>query len=383
MSNITKLYVYYFLGSLNMWMVVYILYLLDRGFSMTQVTLLGSEFWLVLVLFEIPTGSVADKVGKKASLMCACILSCIGLICFGLSRTFAAVLISYTIWAIGVTFESGASSAFLYDSLKEMGREEEYTKIMGVGMSVSFISASIGSVAAGFLATIRLNVPILVMGGIYACMFVLTLTFTEPKIPRISESYLKHVKSSLQYASTHPQVRAILIYYSLVFSVLWMMQVFYQPYLKGVGFAVSSIGIIYLCMRLLGAAASFMSARIKAYLGEWTWLKLLPFMLTAVIYVLGFITSKVGVIFIATISFLSAVSSPIIGAYINKRIPSERRATILSLMGLFSSLVMIPTEPVLGRCADLFGLNNTFYIAATAFLPLVTVVLLFWRRHKE
>ncbi|MBU7009097.1 MAG: hypothetical protein HXS46_00285 [Theionarchaea archaeon] len=49
MSNILKFYVYFFLGRLNMWMVIYILYLLNRGFSMTQVTLLGSVFWLVSV----------------------------------------------------------------------------------------------------------------------------------------------------------------------------------------------------------------------------------------------------------------------------------------------------------------------------------------------
>ncbi len=383
MSNILKFYVYFFLGRLNMWMVVYILYLLDRGFSMTQVTILGSVFWFILVVFEIPTGSVADKVGKKASLLCSCALSSIGLIFFGISHTFVAVLGAYTVWAIGVTFESGAASAFLYDSLKEMGREEEYTKIMGGVMSVSFISASIGSVAAGFLGSISLSLPILATGGISALMFLITLTFKEPEIERTSESYLKHVKSSVQYASKHPQVKAIIIYYALVFSVLWMLQIFYQPYLRNLGYAVGFIGIIYFLRKLLGACAAAVSAKFKDYVGEWTWLKLLPFLLAGSIFFMGVSTTKVGVSFIFAHSFLSAVSTPIVSGYINKRIPSEKRATILSLMNLVNSLVMIPTEPLLGRCADLFGLGNTFYITAAAFLPLTIVVLLFWRQHAE
>lgn len=383
MSNILKLYLYFFLGRLNMWMVISVLYLLNRGFSMTQITLLGSVFWLVLVLFEIPTGSVADKVGRKASLMCACVLSSIGMIYFGISKTFVSVLISYIIWAIGVTFESGAASAFLYDSLKEMGREEEYTKFMGGAMSISFISASIGAVAAGFLGSIQLNVPILLNGGITIIMFFITLTFKEPEITRTSEPYLRHVKSSIQYASKHPQVRSIILYYALVFSILWILQVFYQPYLKNLGFVVGYIGIIYFLMKLVGAAASAMSAKFKDYVGEWTWLKLLPFVLAGSIFFMGMSTTRIGVSFIFVNSFLHAISTPIISAYVNKRIPSEKRATILSLMSLVNSFAMIFTEPLLGHSVDLFGLGTTFHIAATAFLSLAVIVLLYWWKYIE
>jgi len=382
-SNILKLYLYFFLGRLNMWMVISVLYLLNRGFSMTQITLLGSVFWLVLVLFEIPTGSVADKVGRKASLMCACVLSSIGMIYFGISKTFVSVLISYIIWAIGVTFESGAASAFLYDSLKEMGREEEYTKFMGGAMSISFISASIGAVAAGFLGSIQLNVPILLNGGITIIMFFITLTFKEPEITRTSEPYLRHVKSSIQYASKHPQVRSIILYYALVFSILWILQVFYQPYLKNLGFVVGYIGIIYFLMKLVGAAASAVSAKFKDYVGEWTWLKLLPFVLAGSIFFMGMSTTRIGVSFIFVNSFLHAISTPIISAYVNKRIPSEKRATILSLMSLVNSFAMIFTEPLLGHSVDLFGLGTTFHIAATAFLSLAVIVLLYWWKYIE
>jgi len=374
---------YFFLGRLNMWMVVYILYLLDRGFSMTQVTILGSIFWLVLVVFEIPTGSVADKVGKKASLLCSCALSAVGLIFFSVAHSFTAVLISYTIWAIGVTFESGAASAFLYDSLKELGREEEYTKIMGGALSVSFISASIGSVAAGILGEIGLHVPILATGLISAVMFFLTLTFHEPTVARTTESYLLHVKSSIHYASHHPQVKAVICYYALAFSMLWMLQVFYQPYLQNVGFAVSLIGIIYFFRKLISAAASAVAAQVQERVGEWNWLNMFPFLLAGSIIAMGFTTTRVGVSLIFIHSFLSAVSTPIISGYINKRLPSEKRATILSLMNLCNSLVMIPTEPLLGWCADHYGLSSTFHITGLAFLPLIITVLWFWRQHTQ
>jgi len=141
-GNINKFYIYFFLGRLNLWLPIYILYLLGRNFSMTQITLLDSMFWLVMVVFEVPTGAVADKWGKKHSLIFSCILTSGGLACFGLARTYVLVLLAYFLWAVGVTFESGALSAFLYDSLKNIGKEAEYGKFMGRGMSLALIALS-------------------------------------------------------------------------------------------------------------------------------------------------------------------------------------------------------------------------------------------------
>ncbi len=378
-GNIRKLYVYYFLSRLNLWAPIFILYLLDRGFSMTQITLLDAVFWLIMMVFEVPTGAVADKWGKKQSLIFSCILIAAGLFIFGLAKTYIVVLLAYFLWAVGVTFESGALSAFLYDSLKSMGREAEYSKFAGRGMSIALIAASIGSVTAGYLGKIFLGLPILASSAVAFLMLFITLTFKEPKIEKNKiESYFLHVKESFGYSWRHPQLRTLLLFYAFTYAAFWVIGIFYQPFLKNLGIDVEIIGIIYLGLTLIGAAGASLASRYESLTGESGFFMSMPLIFVISLCFMGIFNNSFVISFLFVNSFFKGTFWPIMGKYLNERIPSERRATILSLTSLLWSFVMIPSEPVFGYLADRFSLNISILILAAAYSAIITGILVYW-----
>lgn len=378
-GNINKFYIYFFLSRLNLWLPIYILYLLGRNFSMTQITLLDSMFWLVMVVFEVPTGAVADKWGKKHSLIFSCILTAGGLACFGLAKTYVLVLLAYFLWAVGVTFESGALSAFLYDSLKNIGKEAEYSKFVGRGMSIALIASSIGSVTAGVLGGISLALPIFVSSVIAIVMLCIALTFREPEIERKEkESYFTHVKESLGYSWKHPQLRTLLFFYAFTFSAIWIIGIFYQPYLKNLGIRVEIVGVIYLFATLLAAAGASLASRFESITGESGFLISIPVIFVFSYLFMGFLHSLVAISFIFAVSFFRGAFWPIMSKYLNKRIPSERRATIISLASLMYSVIMIPSEPVFGNLADRFSLNISIIILAVVYGIIASIIVGFW-----
>lgn len=108
-KNIRRFYLFRFLADLQLWMPIWVIYLReDRDLSLTQITALDAPFWLVMVLAEVPTGAVADRFGRRASLASGVALNCVALFVFGIADSYALLLGSYILWATSLTLCSGA-----------------------------------------------------------------------------------------------------------------------------------------------------------------------------------------------------------------------------------------------------------------------------------
>src|SRR4051812_21577355 len=96
-GNIRKSYIYRFLMNFQLWWPIWVIYLLrDRGLSFTQITLLDTPFFVLIVLAEVPTGAVADRFGRRTSLMLASSLFAVAIFVFGIANNYAIILVSYT-----------------------------------------------------------------------------------------------------------------------------------------------------------------------------------------------------------------------------------------------------------------------------------------------
>src|SRR5215207_9410627 len=123
-ANVRRFYLYAFFIQFQLWFPIWVVYLQEkRGFSLTQVTAVDIAFWLVIVLAEMPTGAVADRWGRKTSLLLGAISFATAIFFFGLADSFWSVLVTYVIWGVSMTLASGADAAFLYDSLVPLNRE--------------------------------------------------------------------------------------------------------------------------------------------------------------------------------------------------------------------------------------------------------------------
>ncbi len=130
-SNIWKFNLFSFLFRFIMYLPFIIYYFQDLGFSLTKIALLASAISITLFIFEIPSGYIADRFGRKNSIIASVIFYLISMSILYSATSFFMIAISHVVWGIASSFFSGADSAFLYDTLLVMKKEDTYKKVEG------------------------------------------------------------------------------------------------------------------------------------------------------------------------------------------------------------------------------------------------------------
>ena len=163
-----------------------VLFYQERGLSFTQIMTLAAIHYIVTALAEVPTGVVADRWGRKYSLIIGSFGVSIASFILALSYSFSVFAIGFLCWAVSASFISGADSALLYDTLLTLKRERDYHALEGKATSIVLITISVGQICGGLLANIGLVIPVLATGIIVLISGVIATTFEEPNIHQTS-----------------------------------------------------------------------------------------------------------------------------------------------------------------------------------------------------
>jgi MFS family permease len=385
-ANIARYFAFETLQSFQLWFPIWIIYLQQqRHLSLTEITLLDTPFFLIQVLAEVPTGAVADRFGRKTSLLLGAAITTVGVFVFGVAENYPIILVSYVFWGVGMTLQSGADQAFLYDSLKLLGREAEYSRIFGranaFAMTASIVASVLGSPIA---ARTSLAFPVVVSSFIYGASALVALTFKEP--PQLAErpTYLQTVTDGIGQVARRPVLILVMVFGVTAGLTFFVAQYFMQPFLKGHGASTASLGLIMLPQRLASVAASFGAHRVEQRLGSWRALALTP-----VISILGCAglaawDSIYAFAFIPLISAAGTTRLLLVSHYINQRIGSEHRATVVSIYALLTALSASLCAPLFGYLADSHSLRFLYGSVATfAAVTLPFIVLLWWRAERR
>ena len=182
-SNIPKFFICQALYNFMLFLPVWVIFLQEKhGLSLTQVTLLDSAFWLTMVLTEVPTGAVADTLGRKQSQIIGMALTTGSILLFGLAPNYPLLLLANSLWAFAITFISGADMAFFYDTLRELDRETEYPKYRGWLSAVVLASIAISSALGGLLGEFNLGVTFLATAALTFLGLIFVLCLKEPTL---------------------------------------------------------------------------------------------------------------------------------------------------------------------------------------------------------
>jgi predicted MFS family arabinose efflux permease len=380
-ANIWKTYAFQLLQSFQLWWPIWVLYLTDfRGFSLTQVSGLEALFWVVIVLGEVPTGAVADRFGRKVSLMLGAACVVVAVVVFGVASNYWIVLASYVAWAFGLTFQSGADAALTFESLRAVGREQDYPRVAGVGLGIFSLGTLAGMLAgAPLAASTDLQFPILASAGIAFVALLVAATYREPPEVEGEERlpYRTLVAESARTAWRQPPVRAMLLVSALLIGATNAAGIFAQPFLDHHDVPVRFFGLAQAPMRLAGIAGAVLAYRIVSTFGLRATLIAAPVIMTASYALLGGWNSVYAFGATTTIVMTSNVLMPVVNNYVNLRIPNNQRATILSFRQLLSSVIIASFQPGLGVIADTISLEAVF-IASAAFVAVTVPAALFY-----
>ena len=356
------------------------LFLLDAGLSNAQAFAANAFFTAGLVLFEIPTGVLADARGRRLSYLAGTVTLAVStllyLLMWRVHAPFWAWAVTSAFLGFGFTFFSGATQAWLVDALKATGFDGKLESVFAKGEIAEGVAMLTGSVAGGYIAQVTsLGVPYVIRAVILGITFVAAFILMrdigfEPKRgKRPIEETKRILRDSLKHGLGNPPVRWVMLASPFTDGV--SMYVFYamQPYLLQLYGNERAYGIAGLAAAIVAGAqivGGLLVSRVSRVFQRRTSLLLAATMVSVVILTLiGMLPNFwIAIALLVVWALMFAIVSPVRQAYLNGLIASERRATILSFDSLLGSSGGVVCQPLLGRAADVWSYPASYACSA-------------------
>ena len=369
-ANIKKYYFYKFFMSLSFWVPIFIIFFLDRGLNYTQIMMMGVITAVFQIGLEVPSGVYADYFGRKNCMAIAALCRAVNLIIFIFADHFITFAISAAIFGATLAFASGSTSAFIYDTLKDLKKEKEYKKIEGKSFYYALIAMGTGSFLGGLIAEKSLLIPLILTVFMNIAAIVVAFSLEEPKHKKKSmdTTYFSHLADATSFTLKHPKVKWFVLFSGLIVGAMIISHKFIQPYLQLNGIALSYFGAMYLIWLIASALAAKMAGEIEESLGEIKSLMLMIILFGGQLLIMGKYVSLLGVFVIFGGQFVWGFIKPVIWDYINKYVESHHRATVLSLEGFMQSIFMVSLAPIFGYLADAFTIAYALFIEGIVVL---------------
>lgn len=362
--NVNKNYLYTLIQNIDFTRGIWMLYLASKGMSLTQLGLLETIFHITSFTMEVPTGAVADIFGRRISRIIGRLASIISVIILLLSNSFWMFAISFIITALSYNLESGAGDALIYDSLKEIGEEERFMKVNGNKELFYQTAGTISFLIGGILAVKSYSVAFTLTIVFGIITLIQSFTFKEPSIGRLHDDggkeniFIRQIKESLKAMAENPRIGTLIIFTQSILAFCTCIFFYLQNYLKADGYNEAAIGIIYAISSLAAALTATQVHRIERKVKEQGILLLIPIITIACIWGIAF--SKYHYVLFIIMMVTESVIFVATSDYINKMIPSENRATILSFASMMFSFFMITLFPLIGIIGDMYSLRVAF-----------------------
>lgn len=360
------------------------LFLLDAGLSNFEAFAANAFFTAGMVIFEIPTGVVADTVGRRASYLLGTVTLSASTALYWLLWPWHAPFLWWALVSVllglGFTFFSGAVDAWLVDALTASGYSGNLEAVFGRGLVVTGAAMFAGSVLGGVIAqATNLGVPFLLRAAVLVAMFAFAavvmrdLGFTPDKSMGPLRATRNVLSQSIEHGMRKRSVRYVIL--SAPFASGVGIYAFYalQPYLLelyGDPSAYAIAGLAAAILSLAQVAGGMLATRVRRLFAKRTTTVIGASLTSIVMLVLLGMTGVfwAAVLLLVVWGFVFAVAGPVRQAYLNDMIPSKQRATVLSFDSLFGSLGGVVIQPGLGRAADLWGYGASLMIGGAVEL---------------
>ena len=354
------------------------IFLLDAGLSNLEAFAANAFFTVGMVIFEVPTGIVADTIGRRVSYLLGTVTlaatTLLYVLLWEIEGPFWAWAVVSMLLGLGFTFFSGAVEAWLVDALNATNFEGNLESVFGRGQVVGGAAMLTGSVAGGYIAQVtNLGVPFVLRGVVLLVMFVLAFVlmkdvgFTPQKSIGVAKGVRRIASASIEYGWRVPTVKWIMLASPFTAGVGFYAFYALQPYLLDLWGNSEAYGIAGLVAAIVAGAqivGGLAAPLIRRMFHRRTSALLVTAFASAVTLVLIGVFQNFWVVvgLIVVWGLLFAASMPIRQTYLNGLIPSQQRATILSFDSMLGSTGGVVVQPVLGRSADVWGYPASYLL---------------------
>jgi MFS family permease len=337
---------------------------------------LQATFSVAMFALEIPSGYFSDVLGRRRTLLIGVTAGAAGFGIYCFANGFWSIFLAEIILGIGASFVSGTDSAMTYDTLAALGETERSIHAEGRQISFGNFSEAIAGILGGLLAGWSLQLPL------YAQFFVLSLAIpaayllTEP--PRRTtgkeRASFRAVLAITRFALIEQRrLRWLIIFSGVVGSSTLTMVWFIQPYLLAVGVPVPVFGAVWTALNFTVGWFSMNAHRIESAAGEKRAIGVMAVAVAGGYAILGTGMNYWVLPAILIFYFVRGVNNPIFNSYINRLVPDDRRATVLSIRQLIVRVLFSIIGPFAGWISDSYSLGTALLISAGIFGVLGTM----------
>lgn len=345
---------------------VWVALLAARGFSLWEIGLAESVYHIVSLFCEVPSGMAADLLGRRKTLLSGGVLTVTCNLLMAFAPNLFTICLAMGLNALAMTMFSGTFTALVYDSLKTEGREDEYIQVSANSSQISMLANAIGSLASllkrflGFAGFYLLSAA---FEGVSTAALAL---MEEPIVTKAQASrgkqtlralpgqFTKLARNSLSILRTTPLAAKLIVSSAVVSVPSYLTKMFLQQRLIELGWPTELLFLPLLLGGLACVAGTEIGRRVRC--------RSMRRLYTACALLCGVGTLLVGaapawggILGMMLVQGVLEVYLLHESQKLNDAIPSDQRATLISVDSMAYSLLMIPASPLVGAVGDAFG----------------------------
>jgi MFS family permease len=377
-KNVLKFYLYGLFINIQTVSGVLVPFFLEWGqISFLEIMFLQSYFMLMIFLFEVPSGAIADFLGRKWTMFSSGIITGMAALIYSSTPNIFIFAIGESFWALGAALSSGAAEAFLYDTLKIMDKKEDFSKIWGRTNSISIfgimIAGPIGSIIAEYIS-LQFTMTFSFFPMIIAT--IISFTFKEPNSDIVKESkrYLSILRKGFLQLKNSKTLRLLafdmISVNILSYFIIWT----YQLYLAELNVPLIFFGFVLAMMTFTEMVfMNLIPKLMKWFKKSKRYLLFSTLMVGGAFIFMSFTTIiPISIILILIVMAFGFSRRLIFADGINKQIESESRATVLSAISMLGGIFQALLNPFVGLMVT-WNLYAVFIFLGTAIVIIAII----------
>jgi len=388
-ERIRGYYLFRAVTSFSLWMPFWTLWAYINLDSYFLLAIVDVGFWTTMIIFQIPAGLLGDRYGRKIVLFVGEVLAAVGIFSFGLSTEMWQLFGANILWAFGICFVVSGDTPFVYDTLLELGRAKEFIGIIARGWAVQAIGNSVACVVGGvmmqWIFPDRYDLTLMISSVIALIGSVTILALKEPKVERTQlSSYRTHLREGWHHVISTKTILVLILFQIVIEIATYVMAVFRSVYMNDdLKLDSFEIGAFIGGFTVFGGIMASQAGKIEERLGEKSALLMLLLTVILSFMVVFLIASPIVILIQLPIYMVSYLQSPIIGGYINRRVDSNHRSTVVGIATFIFTVLLTAVEVPSGWLATEFGARNTMLILALACAPIGFYLLSIWNKEVD
>ena len=358
--NIFHLYLIKLAKWLMLIMPVVALFYVENGLETTDILLLQAIYSFSVACMEIPSGYMADIIGRKKSLVMGSILGTLGFVVYASSHSFNGFLLAEIILGLGGSFISGSDSALLFDSLVVLREEQSYLRLEGRITAIGNLAETLAAIAGGLIAAfISYRAVYICQSCIAAVAIPASLLLLEPPRKKLKDrpGFKQILDICHQAFYLDKPLRSTILLSAVAGTATLCMAWTAQVYFVSKGLDEKSITPLWVGLNLVVALVAAQAARIKDYIGNKAAMLGIMILLPGGYFLLGLLPLIPGLLALLLFYVVRGYATPLLKDMINHHCSSDIRATVLSCRSLLIRLSFSILGPAIGILSGRFSLS--------------------------